>query len=156
MRARWTGIPLIISDFFTDPGESDSVFRKVSTQSCLSEQADMANIDSSDDLGTTTIVFLILFNFLASLTVWARFWSRSTKKMSPGADDYVVLTGLVGLPMLFSVTSTVAYHCFLSGLFVGYRYFEHCGLHFGGIRSAYAVCDEQGASRCSKSKPDSK
>ena len=105
MRARWTGIPLIISDFFTDPGESDSVFRKVSTQSCLSEQADMANIDSSDDLGTTTIVLLILFTFLASLTVWARFWSRSTKKMSPGADDYVVLTGLVGLPMLFSVTS---------------------------------------------------
>ena len=77
------------------------------TSISLLDQLDMAPITSSDSLGITVLVLLVVFSVLTSLAVWGRFWSRSAKKVSPAANDHAILIALVRHQLSFSSISCI-------------------------------------------------
>lgn len=123
-----------------DPKDQTQIRADFLRTSNLPKKVNMAPINSSDKLGISVLVLIILFTVLASVTVWGRFWSRYTKKISPAANDYVILVALVRLQSLSSGISALAYRCLQPDLHVGCRHFKCCGLHFGCIWSACAIC----------------
>lgn len=113
----------------------------------------MAPITSSDSRGISVLALIVLFTLVASLAVWGRFWSRSAKKVSPAANDYVIFIALVRTPVAL-ICSDLAHRRLQSDLHMGYRYLKHRGLHLGCVRSAHAICDSRGADCRCKSTSD--
>ena len=77
----------------------------------------MAPITSSDSLGITVLVLIVVFSVLTSLAVWGRFWSRSAKKIAPAANDHAILIALVGHQLFFSSISCIGSQMLLSQVF---------------------------------------
>lgn len=49
----------------------------------------------STERARATVAICIVFMVLATVAVFARFWSRRLKRMKPALDDYLIVIGLI-------------------------------------------------------------